>query len=160
MRTTEQAGAEDSHLCGVTFRFARLVGGFLLIGIGIALLPYEVPGWLTLWIGVSLLCFPETLRWQDPANLAIRSVRMVGASILIGNGIAFLPYDGPGWMMLYIGLNLLTFPQCPQNDPPNWQDPVSSAERFDAEPTACVQCNATIPAGQDKCPQCRWTYKE
>jgi hypothetical protein len=148
---------EDALRCGVTFRFARMVGGFFLIGIGIALWPHEeLLGWLMLWIGgLSLLCFPETLRRQDPANSAIRHACMAGVSILIGNGIVFLSYDGPGWMMLYFGISLL--PPFPQKL--RWQDPVSAAERFDAEPTACLQCSAIIPAGQDKCPQCGWTYK-
>ncbi len=39
-------------------------------------------------------------------------------------------------------------------------DPTVSPENDDAEPTECVACGETIPAGQDKCPQCGWTYKE
>ena len=28
-----------------------------------------------------------------------------------------------------------------------------------AEPTQCMACGETIPAGQDTCPKCGWTYK-
>ena len=28
-----------------------------------------------------------------------------------------------------------------------------------SEPSQCLNCRATIPAGADACPQCGWTYK-
>jgi predicted RNA-binding Zn-ribbon protein involved in translation (DUF1610 family) len=28
-----------------------------------------------------------------------------------------------------------------------------------SEPTRCLNCRSTIPAGADTCPQCGWTYK-
>jgi hypothetical protein len=36
-------------------------------------------------------------------------------------------------------------------------DPTAAPEDDTVE---CISCRATIPAGQDKCPQCGWTYKE
>ena len=38
--------------------------------------------------------------------------------------------------------------------------PTVAPEVDTVEPTECVSCSATIPAGQDKCPKCGWSYKE
>ena len=46
-----------------------MVGGFVLIGIGIALLPLPGPGWVTIVIGLSLLPFA----WAERTISLIRS---------------------------------------------------------------------------------------
>jgi len=40
----------------------------------------------------------------------------------------------------------------PQGQDPDGLEDVS-------EPTLCLNCRSTIPAGADACPQCGWTYK-
>lgn len=42
---------------GLALRLVRAVGGFALIGLGIALLPLPGPGWLVVILGLSLLPF-------------------------------------------------------------------------------------------------------
>ncbi len=39
-------------------------------------------------------------------------------------------------------------------------DPIIAPEDDIAEPAECLSCGATIPAGQEKCPKCGWTYRE
>ena len=39
-------------------------------------------------------------------------------------------------------------------------NPTISPEDSASEPIECVSCGETIPAGQDKCPKCGWTYTE
>jgi predicted RNA-binding Zn-ribbon protein involved in translation (DUF1610 family) len=39
-------------------------------------------------------------------------------------------------------------------------DPCVEVADDTTEPTQCVSCGNVIPAGQDKCLQCGWTYKE
>lgn len=53
---------------GVVVRLARSIGGFLLIGVGIAALPLPGPGWLIIIIGLSLLPYA----W---AERTIRTIR-------------------------------------------------------------------------------------
>ncbi len=68
-RRTGRAEETDEELRrGVAIRIARMVGGFVLIGIGIALLPLPGPGWLTIVIGLSLLPFA----WAERTILLIR----------------------------------------------------------------------------------------
>lgn len=59
---------EDQLRRGVAIRLARMIGGFVLIGIGIALLPLPGPGWLTIVIGLSLLPFA----WAERTIVQIR----------------------------------------------------------------------------------------
>ena len=37
--------------------------------------------------------------------------------------------------------------------------PSEAAADDKAEPRECMACRETIPAGQDTCPKCGWTYK-
>ncbi len=60
--TLEQARA------GAIRRTFRAVGGFMVIGIGIALLPLPGPGWLVIILGLSLLPFA----WAERTILMIR----------------------------------------------------------------------------------------
>lgn len=53
---------------GVIIRVARMVGGFVLIGIGISLLVLPGPGWVMIIIGLSLLPFA----WAERTIKAIR----------------------------------------------------------------------------------------
>ena len=69
-RRTGRAEETEAELRrGVTIRIARMVGGFVVIGIGIALLPLPGPGWLTIIIGLSLLPFA----WAERTISLIRS---------------------------------------------------------------------------------------
>ncbi|MFZ4668255.1 MAG: PGPGW domain-containing protein [Microthrixaceae bacterium] len=69
-RRTGRAEETEAELRrGVTIRIARMVGGFVLIGIGIALLPLPGPGWVTIVIGLSLLPFA----WAERTISLIRS---------------------------------------------------------------------------------------
>ena len=45
---------------GVFERIARIIGGFALIGVGIAALPLPGPGWVIIIIGLSILPFAWT----------------------------------------------------------------------------------------------------
>lgn len=39
--------------------------------------------------------------------------------------------------------------------------PKSQLTEYDvSEPAECMRCQANIPAGQTKCPQCGWTYEQ
>lgn len=52
----------------LALRTARAVGGFALVGVGIALLPLPGPGWVIIIVGLSLLPF----RWAERTILLIR----------------------------------------------------------------------------------------
>ncbi len=68
-RRTGRAEETDEELRrGVLIRIARIVGGFGLIGLGIALLPLPGPGWVTIVIGLSLLPFA----WAERTIAQIR----------------------------------------------------------------------------------------
>ncbi len=54
---------------GVAIRIARIVGGFLVMGLGIAALPLPGPGWLIIIFGLSLLPFA----WAERTIRLIRS---------------------------------------------------------------------------------------
>lgn len=61
----EETEEEVHHALHV--RLARAVGGFFLIGVGIALLPLPGPGWVTIIVGLSLL----------PYAWAERTIRLI-----------------------------------------------------------------------------------
>ncbi len=67
-RTGRAEETEEELRRGVAVRIARMVGGFVLIGIGIALLPLPGPGWVTIVIGLSLLPFA----WAERTIVLIR----------------------------------------------------------------------------------------
>ena len=50
-------------------RLARIVGGFAIIGIGVAALPLPGPGWVIIIVGLSLLPFA----WAERTVMLIRS---------------------------------------------------------------------------------------
>ncbi|HNE37776.1 MAG TPA: PGPGW domain-containing protein, partial [Microthrixaceae bacterium] len=52
----------------LALRMARMIGGFVLIGIGASLIVLPGPGWLVILIGLSLLPFA----WAERTILAIR----------------------------------------------------------------------------------------
>ncbi len=54
---------------GVAIRMLRIVGGFLVMGLGIAALPLPGPGWLIIIFGLSLLPFA----WAERTIRLIRS---------------------------------------------------------------------------------------
>jgi hypothetical protein len=53
---------------GVIIRLARAIGGFALMGVGLALLPLPGPGWLIIIVGLSLLPYA----WAERTIRAIR----------------------------------------------------------------------------------------
>ncbi len=59
---------EEEARRSVLVRLARIVGGFALIGIGIAALPLPGPGWLIIIIGLELLPYA----WATRVILEIR----------------------------------------------------------------------------------------
>lgn len=69
---------EEEARRGVIVRLARIIGGFTLIGIGIAGLALPGPGWLIIIIGLSLL----------PYSWAQRTIR------LIRRRVPGIPEDG------------------------------------------------------------------
>ena len=72
----EQSEAEARK--HVAIRIARMIGGFIVVGIGIAALPLPGPGWLLIILGLSLLPFA----WAE------RTIR------LIRRKIPGIPEDG------------------------------------------------------------------
>lgn len=80
---------------GVAIRIARIVGGFLVMGLGIAALPLPGPGWLIIIFGLSLLPFA----WAE------RTIR------LIRSKIPGIPEEGriPTSSWIVMGLMLVVF---------------------------------------------------
>ena len=62
----EETVEEARH--GVMIRLARIVGGFAVIGIGVAALPLPGPGWVIIIVGLSLLPFA----WAERTVMLIR----------------------------------------------------------------------------------------
>ncbi|MCB1268315.1 MAG: PGPGW domain-containing protein [Microthrixaceae bacterium] len=62
----EETEAEVRH--SLALRMTRMIGGFVLIGIGASLIVLPGPGWLVILIGLSLLPFA----WAERTILAIR----------------------------------------------------------------------------------------
>ena len=61
--------SEEQARRHVAIRIARMIGGFVVIGIGIAALPLPGPGWVLIIIGLSLLPFAwaeRTIRRRIP----------------------------------------------------------------------------------------------
>jgi hypothetical protein len=56
-----QTGAEEQNESEahrhVGIRIARMIGGFILVGVGIAAIPLPGPGWMLIILGLSLLPF-------------------------------------------------------------------------------------------------------
>ena len=80
---------------GVVIRLARIIGGFTVIGLGIAALPLPGPGWLIIIFGLSLLPFA----WAE------RTIR------LIRRKIPGVPEDGtiPLRTWIIMGVLLVIF---------------------------------------------------
>ncbi|MCP4433881.1 MAG: hypothetical protein GY812_00080 [Actinomycetia bacterium] len=66
--TGRQEETLEEARAGAIRRTIRAVGGFVVIGLGIALLPLPGPGWLVIIFGLSLLPFA----WAERTILAIR----------------------------------------------------------------------------------------
>ncbi len=66
--TGEREETEDEAERHVMVRIARIIGGFAIIGIGIAALPLPGPGWLMIILGLNLLPFA----WAERTILLIR----------------------------------------------------------------------------------------
>jgi ribosomal protein L40E len=47
-----------------------------------------------------------------------------------------------------------------QAQTPDEVEPIEAPKDEALEPTLCVECGETIPAGDDRCPKCGWTYKQ
>ena len=60
--------SEEQARRHVAIRIARMIGGFVVIGIGIAALPLSGPGWVLIIIGLSLLPFA----WAERTIRVIR----------------------------------------------------------------------------------------
>ena len=60
--------SEEQARRHVAIRIARMIGGFVVIGIGIAALPLPGPGWVLIIIGLSLLPFA----WAERTIRVIR----------------------------------------------------------------------------------------
>lgn len=58
----------EAARAGAIRRMLRAIGGFMVIGIGIALLPLPGPGWLVIILGLSMLPFA----WAERTILMIR----------------------------------------------------------------------------------------
>jgi len=86
---------EDEARRGVLVRLARIVGGFIIVGIGIAALLLPGPGWLLIILGLSLLPFA----WAE------RTIR------LIRQKIPGVPEEGriPTSSLVVMGLLVVTF---------------------------------------------------
>jgi hypothetical protein len=86
--------SEEQARRHVAIRVSRMIGGFVVIGIGIAALPLPGPGWVLIIIGLSLLPFA----WAE------RTIR------LIRRRIPGIPEDGKispiAWVVM--GALLLT----------------------------------------------------
>jgi hypothetical protein len=86
--------SEEQARRHVAIRVARMIGGFVVIGIGIAALPLPGPGWVLIIVGLSLLPFA----WAE------RTIR------LIRRRIPGIPEDGKispiAWVVM--GALLLT----------------------------------------------------
>ncbi|MFI5044364.1 MAG: PGPGW domain-containing protein [Acidimicrobiales bacterium] len=94
----------------VIVRLARAIGGFLLIGVGIAALPLPGPGWLIIIVGLSILPYAwaertiRTIRRRvpgipedgriPPLAWVVMGVAVIG-SVLIG---IFLGDQIAGWI--------------------------------------------------------------
>ena len=67
-----QTGAEEQNESEahrhVGIRIARMIGGFILVGVGIAAIPLPGPGWLLIILGLSLLPFA----WAERTVRVIR----------------------------------------------------------------------------------------
>jgi hypothetical protein len=68
LETGRREPTEAEARRGVALRLVRAVGGFVLIGIGIALLVLPGPGWLVIILGLSLLPFA----WAERTIAGIR----------------------------------------------------------------------------------------
>ena len=64
----EATEAEAKH--HVIIRVARMTGGFLLLILGIALLPLPGPGWLVIAAGLTVLA--QDIAWADRALRFVR----------------------------------------------------------------------------------------
>jgi hypothetical protein len=62
----EQDESEARRNVGI--RIARMIGGFILLGVGIAAIPLPGPGWMLIIVGLSLLPFA----WAERTVRAIR----------------------------------------------------------------------------------------
>jgi tellurite resistance protein TerC len=58
-------------------RFARIVGGFLLLAAGAAMVILPGPGWLTIALGLAVLArdYPWARRWLDRLKKTAVDVR-------------------------------------------------------------------------------------
>lgn len=88
----EETLEEAQH--SLALRAARAIGGFALVGVGIALLPLPGPGWIVIVVGLSLLPFA----WAE------RTIR------LIRRRIPGVPEDGsiPASTWVVMGLIVAT----------------------------------------------------
>jgi hypothetical protein len=68
MLTGHRETTEAEARAGVIRRVLRAFGGFLLIGVGIALLPLPGPGWVIIIIGLAMLPFA----WAERTIVQIR----------------------------------------------------------------------------------------
>jgi len=58
-------------------RICRVIGGFTLLGIGVALLVLPGPGWLTIFLGLALLAteYVWAQRWYDRLQRTAKQVK-------------------------------------------------------------------------------------
>ena len=68
METGRREETMEEAQRGAVRRLVRAFGGFLLIGVGIVLLPLPGPGWVIIIIGLSMLPFA----WAERTILLIR----------------------------------------------------------------------------------------
>jgi hypothetical protein len=69
--TGDREETEEQARRGVLIRLARIIGGFVIIGMGIAALVFPGPGWLLIIVGLSLLPFA----WAE------RTIRLIRKKI-------------------------------------------------------------------------------
>jgi hypothetical protein len=66
--TPDYEETEHELQMGIVKKVLRAVGGFMLIGLGVALLPLPGPGWVIILLGLALLPFA----WAERTILRIR----------------------------------------------------------------------------------------
>lgn len=54
-----------------------------------------------------LKAWREGIRRRPPADLAYRTAVLIVGFLVVGLGIVLLPFPGPGWLVIFLGLGIL-----------------------------------------------------
>ncbi len=90
--TGRREGSTDEAKRNVALRIATIVGGFLLVGVGVAAIPLPGPGWLIVFVGLTLLAqeFTWAERWVDAVRKRAKIDELREKSIWVQVGVAAL----------------------------------------------------------------------